>query len=212
MKPLSHDPLNLVICGIGGQGNILASELVGSALVEKGYRVSVGETYGASQRGGSVMSHIRVSAREDLGVLIPEGQAHAVVGFEPLEALRMTRIYGGAETVVIYDPRAIYPMGVLIGEAAYPTMEELKSELVARCKHVYEVPAAELALSAGNGKAANIALIGAVSAAGMLPLADADFGRALEQRFSGAALTLNRAVFDLGRAALLSQKGEEVRA
>lgn len=68
---LSKDPLNVIICGVGGQGNILASELLASALVEKGYFTTVGETYGASQRGGSVMSHVRISARKQYSALIP---------------------------------------------------------------------------------------------------------------------------------------------
>jgi indolepyruvate ferredoxin oxidoreductase beta subunit len=64
---LPKEPLNIVICGVGGQGNILASELLASALVEKGYFTTVGETYGASQRGGSVMSHVRVSTAKQYG-------------------------------------------------------------------------------------------------------------------------------------------------
>ena len=92
-KELIKDPLNIVICGVGGQGNILASELLGSALVDKGYFVSVGETYGASQRGGSVMSHVRVSLTTEYGVLIPRGQADIIVGFEPIETLRVARIW-----------------------------------------------------------------------------------------------------------------------
>ena len=88
---------NVVICGIGGQGNILASGLMGSALVEMGYKVAVGETYGASQRGGSVMSHLRVSDDVERGVLIPEGKADVVVAFEPVEALRILRVYGNPE-------------------------------------------------------------------------------------------------------------------
>ena len=62
MKKLKFDPLNIVVCGIGGQGNVLAAEVLGSAMCDRGFRVAVGETYGASQRCGSVMSHVRVSA------------------------------------------------------------------------------------------------------------------------------------------------------
>ena len=103
----------MIICGIGGQGNVLASEIVSSTLKDMGYRVAVGETYGASQRGGSVMSHVRVSETEDFGVLIPSGEAHIIIGFEPLETLRMARQYANKETMIIYDPRPVYPLGVL---------------------------------------------------------------------------------------------------
>ena len=129
MKKLQFDPLNIVICGIGGQGNVLASEIVASTMNDMGYRVAVGETYGASQRGGSVMSHVRVSESEDLGVLIPSGEAHIIIGFEPLETLRMARQYAGANTMVIYDPRPIYPLGVLQGNQTYPAIEDIKKEL-----------------------------------------------------------------------------------
>jgi indolepyruvate ferredoxin oxidoreductase beta subunit len=206
VKQLHHDPLNIVVCGIGGQGNILASELLGSALVEKGYRVSMGETYGASQRGGSVMSHIRVSLRTELGVLIPAGQAHVIAGFEPLETLRMARMYGGAETIAIFDDRAVYPVGVLGGEQQYPPVKDIAQELKRRCQKALIIPAAEIALrETGDGKAANIALMGALLALPELPLDKEDFARALGQRFKGAVLEMNLKVFEAGWSALTAQ-------
>jgi indolepyruvate ferredoxin oxidoreductase beta subunit len=205
MNRLRHDPLNIVVCGIGGQGNILASELLGSALVEKGYVVALGETYGASQRGGSVMSHIRVWEKGELGVLIPSGEAHVIVGFEPLEALRMARQYGSSETFVIFDDRVSYPVGVLSGEQVYPPVEDIVAELQRRCKKALIVPAAQIALQAGDGKAANIALMGALMALSELPLEKEDFIRALEQRFRGRVLALNQEVFEMGTNALTVQ-------
>lgn len=205
---LYHDPLNIVICGIGGQGNILASELLGSALVEKGFVVALGETYGASQRGGSVMSHIRVAESGELGVLIPEGGAHVIVGFEPLETLRMARQYGGPDTVAIFDNRAAYPVGVLSGEQSYPPVEDIVAELRRRCKMAMIVPAAGIALSAGDGKAANIALIGALIASNKLPLVRGDFEQVLTQRFRGDVLSMNLRVFELGFRALAAQMQE----
>jgi indolepyruvate ferredoxin oxidoreductase beta subunit len=206
VKQLHHDPLNIVVCGIGGQGNILASELLGSALVEKGFRVSMGETYGASQRGGSVMSHIRVSVGAELGVLIPAGQAHVIVGFEPLETLRMARQYGGADTIAIFDDRAVYPVGVLSGEQQYPLIKDIVRELKRRCQKALIIPAAEIALrETGDGKAANIALMGALMALPELPLDKEDFARALGQRFKGTVLEMNLKVFEAGRGALAAQ-------
>ncbi len=211
MSRLRHDPLNIVVCGIGGQGNILASELLGSALVEKGFTVAVGETYGASQRGGSVMSHIRVTGRGELSVQIPNGRAHIIVGFEPSETLRMARQYGNKETVVICDDRACYPVGVLSGEQVYPPPEEMLMELKRRCKRILIVPAAEIALQAGDGKAANVALMGALMALSELPLDIEDYETALKQRFSGDVLELNQRVFETGAATLEAQlqKGGE---
>jgi len=81
---------NLIITGVGGQGNVLSSQLIGQAFVSKGYYATIGETYGASQRGGSVMSHIRISSEKQLSPLIPKGMADIVVALEPLEALRFS--------------------------------------------------------------------------------------------------------------------------
>ncbi len=197
-KKLTHDPLNIVICGIGGQGNILASELLGSVFVDLGYKVAIGETYGASQRGGSVMSHVRVSEDKQMSVLIPKGGAQLIVGFEPLETLRMLREYGSRETVVIYDPRVAYPLGVLGGESVYPDPEEIRREIFENSKKAYIVPAAEIALQEGNGKAANIALMGALTGVPEVPLQMEDYAKALAQRFDGAARELNERVFARG--------------
>ena len=189
---------NVVICGIGGQGNILASGLMGSALVEMGYKVAVGETYGASQRGGSVMSHLRVSDDVERGVLIPHGKADIVVAFEPVEALRILCVYGNPDTKVIYDTRPAYPLGVLIGEDEYPSIEDIDAEIKARSSESYPLPATEMAVEAGNAKVANILMMGALAALDEMPLGPDDFFKVLEQNFHGKALELNKEVFMTG--------------
>ena len=199
---------NVVICGIGGQGNILASGLMGSALVEKGYKVTVGETYGASQRGGSVMSHLRVSDDVERGVLIPEGKADIVVAFEPVEALRILRVYGNPDTKVIYDTRPAYPLGVLIGEEEYPSLEDIAGEIEARSSERFPLTATEMAIEAGNAKAANIIMMGALAAFDEIPIEPDDFYKALEQNFSGEALELNRSVFMTGYDTIRERRGK----
>ena len=198
MKKLMYDPLNIVICGIGGQGNVLAAELVASAMNDLAYRVAEGETYGAAQRGGSVMSHVRVSADTDLGVLIPAGEAHFIIGFEPLETLRIARRYANPETKIIYDPRPVYPQSVLRGRTVYPDLEDLKAEIASLCKEAIEVPAADIALECGDSRAANIALLGAFSCLEGAPLETKELEETIEQRFEGAVLALNQKVFALG--------------
>ncbi|MDL2269866.1 indolepyruvate oxidoreductase subunit beta [Desulfosarcina sp. OttesenSCG-928-A07] len=196
------DPLNIIICGVGGQGNIVASELLASALVEKGFRATVGETYGASQRGGSVMSHVRISKTLEYGVLIPQHKAHLIVGFEPMETLRIARDYANKETTTIFDPRPNYPLGVLIGEAAYPSLQEVEDELCDRCGFVWKIPATDLALSTGNFRAANIALMGALTALPQVPVEAADYDRVMAQRFPEKVLAQNQEVFVLGYEAM----------
>ncbi|MBQ4004922.1 MAG: indolepyruvate oxidoreductase subunit beta [Firmicutes bacterium] len=198
MKKLMYDPLNIVICGIGGQGNVLAAELVASAMNDLEYRVAEGETYGAAQRGGSVMSHVRVSADTDLGVLIPAGEAHFIIGFEPLETLRIARRYANPGTRIIYDPRPVYPQSVLRGRTVYPELEDLKAEIDSLCKEAIQVPAADIAMECGDSRAANIALIGAFSCLEGAPLDTKALEEVVAQRFKGAVLALNQRVFALG--------------
>lgn len=206
-KEAAQDPLNIILCGVGGQGNILASELLASAPVEKGYRVTVGETYGASQRGGSVMSHVRISKNLEYGVLIPRHKAHILVGFEPMETLRIARDYANRKTSVIFDPRPNYPLGVLIGEAVYPALEEMEKELLERCGSVWKIPATEIALSARNFRAGNIVLMGALTALPDVPVEASDYERGMARRFPEKILQKNREVFFLGYAAMANLLG-----
>ena len=168
----------------------------------------MGETYGASQRGGSVMSHVRVSEKWDPGVLIPAGEGHIILGFEPLETLRIARKYAGADTVTVYDPRPVYPLGVLQGIQTYPPLEELQAEIAALSSLTLAVPAADIAMEAGDSRAANIALLGAFSTLSAAPLNGEDLERILTQRFQGKVLELNRAAFAMGREA--ARKGGAV--
>lgn len=202
MKKLKYDPLNIVICGIGGQGNVLASELVASTMTELGYHVAVGETYGASQRGGSVMSHVRISETEELGVLISHGEGNFIIGFEPLETLRIAREYSNSETVIIYDPRPVYPLGVLKGTQVYPEIAAIKEELKELSAKAYAVPVAEITLETGNSKAANIALLGAFSRLPGAPLSSEELREVLTTRFKGEVLEMNLKAFDLGCKAI----------
>lgn len=197
-KELVKDPLNIIICGVGGQGNILATELLASALVEKGYFTTVGETYGASQRGGSVMSHVRISTATEYGVLIPLGQADIIVSFEPTDTLRVARDYANKSTLIITESRPNYPLGVLIGEATYPPMEAIEAELKKLSGKVQIIEATNLAVEAGNSQATNILLMGTLTALPQVPIDADDYDKVLEQRFSGKALELNRKVFKIG--------------
>lgn len=208
MKNLKFDPLNMIICGIGGQGNVLASEIVSSTLNDMGYRVAVGETYGASQRGGSVMSHVRVSESDDFGVLIPSGEAHIIIGFEPLETLRMARQYANKDTMIIYDPRPVYPLGVLQGNQTYPPVEAISKELLTLAKEAHAVNAADIAIAVGDSRAANIVLLGAFSRLPGSPLNRDELAAILAQRFQGEALEINQKAFASGWAAIDSKGGQ----
>jgi indolepyruvate ferredoxin oxidoreductase beta subunit len=190
--------LNVVIAGVGGQGNVVASELLASALAGHGYRVSVGETFGASQRGGSVMSHVRAARDTTPGPLVPKGMVDIVVSFEPLEALRILADYGRETTRVLVNPRPVYPLAVQVGEATYPDPDELLAALRRLAADVLVIESTELARQAGDMRAQNIALLGALAGSGWLPVEAATMEALLADRFLDEVLRVNRAAFRLG--------------
>ena len=195
---ITKDPLNIIICGVGGQGNILASELVGSAAVAAGFLTTIGETYGASQRGGSVMSHVRLSREIQYGPLIPKGEADVIVGFEPLEVLRVFREYGNSDTHVITNSRPNYPLGTLIGETKYPNLSDMLNEIGRVAARVQVVEATELAKQAGSAVSTNILMVGCLAGSGLIPIVISYFKEVLDRRFEGSARELNQKVFALG--------------
>jgi len=167
---LREDPLNIIVTGVGGQGNILASLIIASTAVQDGVSVSVGETYGASQRGGAVMSHIRLFEKRQYGPLIPEGKAHIILGFEPVECLRTIGGFGNQGTKVIVNPRPIYSVDVLSGEAKYPSIDEVLNAIKELADNVYVVQAVKLALEAEDAILQNIVMIGCLIGSEFTPL------------------------------------------
>jgi indolepyruvate ferredoxin oxidoreductase beta subunit len=185
------EKINLIITGVGGQGNVLSSQLIGQALVQKGFFVTIGETYGASQRGGSVMSHIRISSQKQLSPLIPKGKADIVLGLEPVEALRVLTLYGNPRTVVIANTRPIYPVDVTGGNEAYPDEDVIKNSLDDLSRKVYWIAATDIALGMGSPILGNMIMIGALLDLGLIPLRPEEFRRTLERNFHDQRLAIN---------------------
>jgi indolepyruvate ferredoxin oxidoreductase, beta subunit len=193
---------NLIITGVGGQGNVLSSQLIGQALVRKGYFVTIGETYGASQRGGSVMSHIRISSQKQLSPLIPKGKADVVVALEPVEGLRILTVYGNPETVAIANTRPIYPVEVTTGQEKYPEREEIERALASLSCKVYSVPATERAIQMGSPILGNMIMIGALLELNLLPLRAEEFRETLADHFDERRLKINLQALEEGRKAV----------
>ena len=187
----SGEKTNLIITGVGGQGNVLSSQLIGQALVQKGFFVTIGETYGASQRGGSVMSHIRISSQKQLSPLIPKGKADIVLGLEPVEALRVLTVYGNPQTVVVANTRPIYPVDVTGGNEAYPDEDVLKKALIDLSQKVYMLPATDVALGMGSPILGNMIMIGALLQLGLFPLRAEEFRETLARNFRDQRLETN---------------------
>ncbi|MEW6667336.1 MAG: indolepyruvate oxidoreductase subunit beta [Thermodesulfobacteriota bacterium] len=195
---LSYDPFNIIVSGVGGQGNILASDLISRAFCEAGFFVSVGETYGATQRGGSVVSHIRLSRKRAYGPLIPLGEGHVVIGFEPLEVYGILRQYGHDSVKVVMNDRPFYPLDVLQKKSAYPSPEDLISRIARISDEMKIVKGTELARQAGHPQAQNVVMVGAFAGLNWAPLERERFSAAIEETFSGGKLTPNRKAFELG--------------
>ncbi len=198
---LEKDPLNLIITGVGGQGNVLASQIVASAGIKEGLYVTVGETYGASQRGGAVMSHVRFSAKAQCSPLISEGQADIVVGMEPVEALRVMAEFGNAATKIIVSPRPIYPVWVLAGQATYPPIEEILGKLEELADSVRVVRVAQ---DGETPPPANLLMVGALAASGTVPMEVASFEESMREILAPKDLEANMRAFRKGAEAMAS--------
>ena len=169
-KALMKDPLNLIITGVGGQGNVVISQIIGNVLVRQGYLVTIGETYGASQRGGPVMSHMRVSNETQYSPFIPDGCADIILGMEPVETLRMLGRFGNPDVITIINPRPIYSIDVTGGGAEYPDLDKLMEVVRELSAKTWTINATEEAQKMGNPIFANVILIGALIKSGTLPL------------------------------------------
>jgi indolepyruvate ferredoxin oxidoreductase beta subunit len=201
---MNKDPFNVVVCGVGGQGNVVASQLMGAILVAQGFKVTIGETYGASQRGGSVMSHVRISRTSQLPPLMPPGAAHLVIALEPTEAARVLAQFGNPETVSVVNTRPVHPVDVIAGDIPYPDVDALLGKIESLGSEVRFIRATEKALELGNPILANIILIGAVAGAGLLPIRAEMLDRAVADYMSPDKVDINRKAFEIG-VALISE-------
>ncbi len=196
---MTKDPYNIVVAGVGGQGNVLASLLVGAVLVNQGYKVTIGETYGASQRGGSVMSHVRISTSFQYGPLIPPRSADLVIALEPSEAARVLAQFGNPGTISVVNSRPVHPVDVITGNLAYPDLSQLFEKIRSLSSKTYFLQATETALELGNPILANIILIGAIAGIELLPISEDGLAKAITDYVSPDKVEINLRAFRLGK-------------
>jgi indolepyruvate ferredoxin oxidoreductase beta subunit len=201
-----EEPLNIVIAGVGGQGNVMASQILGSAAVEDGFCVSIGETYGAAQRGGAVMSHVRLSRQNQYGSLIPQGGAHIILGFEPIECLRTIGSFGNKKTKVIVNPRPIYPIDVLAGMAKYPAVDDILRVIKELVPSMYVIEATELAKEAGDSIMQNVVMVGCLAGSGFTPVKIESVREVINMIFAERRPEANLKAFELGVKAIAKTK------
>ena len=198
MSKADHTPLNLIITGVGGQGNVLASQIIGEAVVKKGFRVTIGETFGLSQRGGAVMSHVRISKIKNCGPLIPPNMAHIVIGLEPLETLRVLSEYGNRDALFLVNSRPIYPLNVIAGEVEYPDADWIKDTLSKSVKKLYWIDGTAKAIELGGPIMLNMIMLGALCRLKDFPVTVEDLKGVIKNIFPDSKLKSNYRAIDVG--------------
>ena len=190
-----RDPFNILVAGVGGQGNLVCGRVLAEASVRSGLRPVVGDTFGASRRGGSVLTHLRIG-KTDWAPLMPKGEVDILLGLEPLEALRAALEYAGNRTVAIISLTKIPTVDVNNEKLEYPPLEKIINSLNKLCKEVIVLDAEETLTRIGSMKMLNSYILGAMSALTQTPLAPKVVRESLQSIFGSSST--NIAAFDEG--------------
>lgn len=186
---------NIMIVGVGGQGTLLASKLLGRLLLTKGYDVKVSEVHGMSQRGGSVVTYVRYGEKV-YSPVVDKGEADVIISFEMLEAARWVEYLKKGGTIVT-NTQQINPMPVIIGAAEYP--QQLADKIAEKGINIEAFDALSLAEEAGTSKAVNLVLLGKISK--YFDFTDEEWMDAIEKSVPAKFLELNKKAFELGKNA-----------
>jgi len=188
-------PTRLIIVAVGGQGNLLASKVLGEAALMADIPIRMSEIHGMAQRGGVVESAMVFG--DARSTIISDGEADVLVGFEPSETLRALNKCN-SRTTVITNMATLPPITAAIGRGTYPDLDQLKNLIEAKTGRLIALDAAELARAAGNIMSVNIVLLGALCQTGILPVSDEMVRQAIKTRTKAAFVDTNLKAFDLG--------------
>ena len=187
---------NIMIVGVGGQGTLLASKLLGKLLLTRGYDVKVSEVHGMSQRGGSVVTYVRWGSKV-YSPVIDKGEADCILSFELLEAARWAE-YLKKDGVILTNTQKIAPMTVITGAAEYP--EKLEEKIAALGVKLDAFDALSLAEQAGTSKAVNLVLLGRLSE--YFDFSEEEWMEAIEKSVPAKFLEMNKKAFLLGKESI----------
>ncbi|HWQ72618.1 MAG TPA: indolepyruvate oxidoreductase subunit beta [Desulfitobacteriaceae bacterium] len=190
------DKLNIMIVGVGGQGTLLASRILGAIAFKMNYDVKVSEVHGMSQRGGSVVTYIKFGPKI-YSPLIEKGEADIILAFEKLEALRWAE-YLKNDGMMIINEQEIDPMPVITGAAKYPS--DIINLIKQRYKNVFALDALHIAKECGNLKAVNIVLLGVMAA--KTAIAKEVWDEAVRETVPAKVLDVNIKAFNAGYQAI----------
>ena len=197
---LSIDPYNLIIAGVGGQGNILTSKIIGSILIRNGMYVTIGEDFGMSQRGGSVCSHLRISSVSTWSPMVPPNEAHIIIGLEPIETFRLLCQHGNPSVKVLCNTRPIHPLSVISGDTEYPKAADMRKWIEELSAEYWFLDATDEAMKLGRAVYANIIMVGALSEINVLPLDRDEFEVVITETMTREKVDVNLKAFDLGQS------------
>lgn len=189
--------LNIIICGVGGQGNLLLERILGHSAIKGGYQVRSADTFGAAQRGGSVLSHVRLGS-EVSSSLVPQGRCHIILGLEPGEALDTAAKFLLKDGLVIVNTVPILPARVKAGELTYPSLERILGLLKELTQNVIDLDATTLARKkAGSERAMNMVMTGVLMGVDVLPISPNTVREVIEQ-ITGNLARVNLQAFEAG--------------
>ncbi len=186
---------NILIAGVGGQGNLVCGRVLSEAARLKDLHPVIGETFGASRRGGTVLTHLRISNRER-GPLIPKGRANLLLGMEPLEALRASIEYAGKQTVAVVSTARVETPESLSDAAEYPPTDKIIEAISSICGEVIAIDPVEALEKSGGLRLLNSYLLGAISVLKGVPISKDDIRESIRRTLQNP--DLNLATFDLG--------------
>jgi indolepyruvate ferredoxin oxidoreductase beta subunit len=188
----------IVLIGVGGQGNLLTSRLLGEAALSMGIPAVVSEIHGMAQRGGIVESAVLMG--DVTSPIVSNGESDIFIGFEPVETLRGLGKCN-RNTVVITNTAFLPPFTVSIGQGAYPSLEEIMSLIKSRIDRVIALDGSALAEKAGNPLSLNMVMLGALIGSGTIPIGQEEMKKTISASTKKAFLESNLKAFDLGMAA-----------
>ena len=192
------NPTRLIIVAVGGQGNLLASKVIGESALLANIPVRMSEIHGMAQRGGVVESSIVFGTVRS--TIISDGEADVLVGFEPSETLRALNKCN-SNTVVITNLAPLPPFTVAVGSGIYPDLDVLQSLIRAKTSNLIAFDAEALAIEAGNVLSVNMVLLGALIQTGKIPLFSETVKEAIKTKTKKAFVELNLKAFELGFSA-----------
>jgi len=173
--------INIIISGVGGQGNVLLERVIGMSAIKEGYPVRAADTFGASQRGGSVLSHLRLGS-EVRSSLIPQGRSHIILGLEPGEALGAAIKFLSTNGLIIVNMYPTLPAKVKVGEWIYPSAEKISKLLSKLTPNMIKLDATALARQVtGSERPMNLLMAGVLIALDVIPISVGTVKKVIEQ-------------------------------